>query len=141
MNHIRHFPLSPPRLLDIDSRDARLILAARSWCMLRNARIDPLPRILAYLMSGSVAMRFAVMMDTVQQVWPEPLAMHRPCCGMASVDEALLVRLVVLATSDLRPQFDELLSDMLNQDARSLLFGRAQMLYQDVDVQAQGHMR
>lgn len=141
MSHIRHFPLSPPRLLDIDSRHARLILAARSWCMLRHARADPLPRIRAYLMSGAVAMRFAVLMDAVQQVWPESFAAHRPCCGMASVDEMLLVRLVDLATGNARPQFDELLGDMLNQDARSLLFGRAQMLYQDADVQPQGHMR
>lgn len=79
-------------------------------------------------------MRFAVMMDAVQQVWPEPFTVHRPCCGVASVDESLLVRLVALAAEGLRPQFDELLSDMLNQDARTLIFGRAQMLYQDVDA-------
>ena len=134
MNNIRHFPLCPPRLLDIDSRDARLILAARSWWMLRHARLDPLPRIRGYLQSGSAAMRFAVMMDAVQQVWPEPFIVHRPCCGVASVDELLLARLVSLAACDARPQFDELLGDMLNQDARTLIFGRAQMLYQDEDA-------
>lgn len=134
MHNIRHFPLCPPRLLDIDSRDARVILAARSWCMLRHARIDPLPRIRSYLQSGSVAMRFAVMMDAVQQVWPEPFTVHRPCCGVASVDEMLLARLVSLAARDARPQFDELLGDMLNQDACTLIFGRAQILYQDVDA-------
>ena len=58
VHNIRHFPLAPPRLMDIDSRDARLILAARSWCMLHHARIDPLPRIRGYLLSGAVAMRF-----------------------------------------------------------------------------------
>lgn len=134
MNNIRHFPLSPPRLMDIDSRDARLILAARSWCMLRHARIDPMPRVRAYLASTAVAMRFAVLMDAVQQVWPEPFMVHRPCCGMASVDELMLARIAALASSDARLQFDELLCDMLNHDARSLIFGRAQMLYQDVDA-------
>lgn len=134
MDSKRHFPLCPPRLLDIDSRDARLILAARSWCMLRHARLDPLPRIRGYLLSGAIAMRFAVLMDAVQQVWPEPFLVHRPCCGVASVDELLLARLVSLAARDARPQFDELLSDMLDQDARSLIFGRAQMIYLDVDA-------
>lgn len=127
-----HFNLCPPRLLDMDSRNARLILAARSWCMFRHARQDPLPRIRGYLMSGSVAMRFALTMDAVQQLWPEPFCVHRPCCPVASVDELLLVHSIKLATTGERPEFDELFGDMLPADARDLLYARSHAIYQDV---------
>lgn len=133
MTVAQHFFAETPRLLDIDARDARHILAARSWCIFRRSRQDPLPRIRGYLQSGIVAMRFALMMDVVQQIWPDPLAIHRPCCPTASVDEVLLGALIKLAIDGRRPAFDELLRDMIGAEARELLFARAQMLYQKAD--------
>lgn len=127
------FLVKTPSLMEMDSRDARLILAARSCLILRNARQDPMPRLREYLLSGVVAMRFALLMDVVQQIWPEPFAIHRPCCPNASLDEALLSKAVHLATFDQRPTFDSLLYEMLGSEARGLLYARARLLYQDVD--------
>lgn len=125
----QHFITKPMNLMEIDSRDARLILAARSCLILRRARQDPLPRLREYLLSHVVAMRFAMLMDVVQQIWPEPFGIHRPCCPNASLDEALLSRAVHLAAFDQRPAFDALLYEMLGSEARDLLYIRAHLLY------------
>lgn len=129
----QRFFVKPMNLMEVDSRDARLILAARSCLILRRARQDPMPRLREYLLSDVVARRFALLMDVVQQIWPEPFGIHRPCCPNASLDEALLSKAVHLATFDQRPTFDILLHEMLGSDARDLLYARARLLYRDVD--------
>lgn len=120
---------TPLRLPYMDSRNARHILAARSWCMLCQAGHDPLPRVKAYLQSDIVAKRFGLLMEVVTLVWPEPFAIYRPCCAAVSLDEGLFVRAVELAAANARPQFDELLCEMLAEDARNMLFIRARFLY------------
>jgi hypothetical protein len=129
-----YFSVKPLTLMEIKARDARLILAARSWCILRSARQDPLPRLSSYLQSTIVAMRFALLMDVVRQIWPQPFAIHRPCCPTASVDEALLSQAVQYADLDARPAFDALLSEMLGTEARDLLFARARVLFCDTPL-------
>jgi hypothetical protein len=129
----QHFITEPINLMEIDARDARLILAARSCLILRRARQDPLPRLRQYLLSQIVATRFALLMDVVQQIWPEPFGIHRPCCPNASLDEALLSRAVHLSVFDQRPAFDALLHEMLDCEARDLLYARARLLYLDID--------
>ena len=126
----QYFSVRPLALMEIDSRDARLILAARSWCILRGARQDPLARLESCLGTAKLALRFALLMDVVQQIWPEPFAIHRPCCPTASIDEALLSHAINYANLDARPAFDALLCDMLGIEARELLFTRARSLYQ-----------
>jgi hypothetical protein len=120
---------APQRLPDMHSRDARHILSARSWCILRRAGHDPLPRLTSVLQSDMVAKRFGLLMEVVTVVWPEPFALFPPCCAAVSVDESLLARAVELAAGNARPQFDELLRDMLPEDARNMLFIRARHLY------------
>jgi hypothetical protein len=116
-------------LLQIHARDARHVLAARSWCILRRAGQDPLPRLGEYLLSDGVARRFSLLMEAVTQVWPEPFGIHRPCCPTASLDEGVLIHSIQLAALDARPQFENLLREMLSEDARDLLFARAKHLY------------
>jgi hypothetical protein len=127
---IKRFMPAPTKLLDMPSRDARHILAARSWCILRKAAHDPLPRLEGYLLSDIVALRFGLLMETVTAIWPEPFGIHRPCCGLASVDELLLADAVRLAVRNAHPQFELLLREMLSNDAREMLFSRAQGLYE-----------
>lgn len=125
------FPIRLPRLLDMDARDARIILATRSWCIFRRAALDPMPRMAEYLQSDIAATRLALLMNAVQQVWTEPFAVHRPCCAAASADEMQLIAMIRLATAERRPGFDTLLSEMLGSEARDLLFSRAATLYQE----------
>lgn len=127
---INLFIPAPIKLIDLPARDARHILAARSWCVLRKAGFDPIPRLEGYLLSDKVAARFDLLMDTVAQIWPEPLGIHRPCCGLASVDERVLTDAIRLAAADARPQFEVLLREMLPEDARRIFFSLAQSLYE-----------
>ncbi|MEP7349162.1 MAG: hypothetical protein ABI668_04325 [Sphingorhabdus sp.] len=135
------FSTRPVRLMEIDSRDASLILAARSCLILRRARQYPLPRLRGYLFSQVMAMRFALLMDVVQQIWPEPFGIHRPCCPTASIDEALLSHAVQYASLDARPAFDVLLHEMLGNEARDLLYTRARNLSGNIDFPDQGNIR
>ena len=121
---------APTKLMEIHSRDARHILAARSWYILRRAGHDPMRRLRGYLQYEAVAIRFGLLMEAVTQSWPDPFAIHRPCCPTASIDEALLAEAVQLAGQDARPEFDMLLRDMLPCEARNLLFTRAKLLYE-----------
>jgi hypothetical protein len=68
-------------------------------------------------------------MEAVQQAWPQSFAINRPCCGLASIDEGLLVQMVQLGRLDERPAFDALLSEMIGSDVRNLLYMRVQHFY------------
>nr|WP_315458281.1 hypothetical protein [uncultured Sphingorhabdus sp.] len=126
--------LSPQlKLLDLPSRDARHILAARSWCLLRQAGLDPRPRLSEILLSESAGQRFNVLMVAVVHVWPEPFAVHRMCCDTPSFDEGILLRALQLGATGARPQFDALLYEMLSEDARNVIFARASSLYTRAD--------
>lgn len=125
----QQFLPTPLRLSQMRSRDARHVLAARSWCVLRQAGHDPFARLKAYLQSEVVAKRFGPLMEVVTLCWPEPFAIYRPCCVGVSLDEGLLARALRLALGNARPEFDELLHEMLPDDARNILFIRARYLY------------
>ncbi len=130
---IEKFLSRHPKLLDLPSRDARHILAARSWCLLRQAGLDPRPRLSEILLSESAGQRFNVLMVAVVHVWPEPFAVHRMCCGTPSLDEGIFLRALQLAATGARPQFDALLHEMLPDDARNVIFARASSLYAGAD--------
>jgi hypothetical protein len=133
---INQFVSQPVKLLDIHSRDARHIIAARSWCILRHAGHDPMPRLLEYFSCGDIARRFGLLMETLTFIWPEPFAIHRPCCQTASLDETILIKAIQLSSINARPSFDSLLQDMLAEDARNMLFARARQLYVSTDGNA-----
>ena len=130
---IQKFLSRQPKLLDLPSRDARHILAARSWCLLRQAGLDPRPRLSEILLSERAGQRFNVLMIAVVHVWPEPFAVHRMCCAMPSLDEGILLRALQLAAVRARPQIDALLYEMLPDDARNVIFARASSSYSRVD--------
>lgn len=130
---IQKFLSCQPKLLDLPSRDAQHILAARSWCLLRQAGMDPRPRLSEILLSDSAGQRFNVLMVAVVHAWPEPFVVHRMCCGSPSLDEGILLRALQLAATGARPQFDALLHEMLSEDARTVIFARASSLYTRAD--------
>lgn len=120
----------PPkiRLIDMPSQDARYVLAARTWCVLRKAALEPHQRLVEILIAVRAAQHFSILMDIIIQSWPEPFAVHRTCCPTPSLDERILVTALRLARPQSRAQFDAYLGEMLARDARDLLFTRASML-------------
>lgn len=120
----------PPmiRLIDMPSQDARYVLAARTWCVLRKAALEPHQRLFEILVSARAAQHFSILMDIIIQSWPEPFAVHRTCCPTPSLDERILITALRLAKPQSRAQFDAYLGEMLPCDARDILFTRASML-------------
>lgn len=127
---ISHFTSEQPKLMDMQSLDVRYILAARSWFILQKASLNPQKRLEGYLQCPDLVSRFCVLMEVVSQVWPEPFAIFRPCCGRVSVDEILFVQAIALARFETRPQFETLLCEMVPDESRNLLFARALALRQ-----------
>ncbi len=138
---VHQFSPKPIRLMDIRSRDARHILAARIYCFVSGAGHDPLVRMAECLHSPLTARRFGLLMATVTYMWPDPFEVRRPCCPQAGLDEALLMTAIRLAECNARPQFDEMLGDMLSDDARNTLFIHARWLYSAAASTGQGHIR
>ncbi|MFC4292907.1 hypothetical protein ACFOWX_10830 [Sphingorhabdus arenilitoris] len=116
------FPAADNCLYDVPKNDACLILSVRSWFVMRHAGEDPLPHISRYLGSSIIAMRFGVMMEVVQQIWPDRFAICRPCCRGVSIDEMLLIRLIRAAREGAAPVFDQLCAEMIGRDGRHLLY-------------------
>jgi hypothetical protein len=110
-------------------QDARHILAARCWCLLRKAGIDPLERLERHLHSRFAAVRFSLLMESIMPIWPEPFSVYRPCCAVVSIDERLLADAIRLARAGARRDFDRLLCEMFSADERQLIYIRARATY------------
>ena len=119
------------KIYDIPKKDASLVLAMRRWFLLRYAGEDPLPSIAPYLGSASIAARFGVLMEMVQQIWPERFTICRPCCPAISIDEMLLTQLISSAGQGSVILFDRQCREMIGGDARQLLYRQARRLYID----------
>ena len=130
---VDQFLPKPIRLSEIHSRCARHIMAARIWCIISAAGQNPLPRMSECLGSQPAARRFGLLMATIDYVWPERFEVGRPCCPCAGLDETLLIHAIKLAALNARPQFDDMLREMLSEDARNTLFIHARCLYLDRD--------
>ncbi len=122
------FTTAATNLMDMDANDAKFIISARSWFLLRGAQENPLPRITGILSSTTKALRFSILMEAVQQAWPQPFAIHRPCCCLASIDEILLAQITRLGATRNRVGFDILLKEIIGEDGRNLIYARSSQL-------------
>src|SRR3546814_16198096 len=65
---------------------------------------------------------YRLVVEAIGHVWPDPFAVAPPCCPRVSFDEALLAAMVGAAGRDDRARFDTLTAEMLDSDARAMLF-------------------
>jgi hypothetical protein len=122
---VARFSLAQRRLPQMEAQDARHIIAARCWVMLRKAGIDPLDRLERHLQSRAAAVRFSLLMESIMPIWPEPFAVYRPCSALVSIDERLLADAIRLARAGARRDFDRHLCEMFSCDERQLIYSRA----------------
>lgn len=111
-----------PTVRELPTVPAQAILALRYAIMCRRAGRCPLPELKRRWGSELAARRFTILVETIGQIWPEPFAVAPPCCSRTSFDEALLAHMVTSARMDDRRRFDILTGEMLNSDARAMLF-------------------
>ena len=105
--------------------ETRLILATRMWVVSYKLGRNPLPLIKGRLPEPGVASRFAILLEAIGSVWPEPVYVKAPCCSDLSYDELAIVQMIRLSARGDKTGFDQLLVDMVNEDARSSLYAHA----------------
>ncbi|WP_299309766.1 hypothetical protein [uncultured Croceicoccus sp.] len=61
-------------------------------------------------------------LSEVDQYWPEPVALNRPCDPMLSFDEALLADMLAAAAGGDRDGFDRMIRDMIPAAGRHAMW-------------------
>lgn len=67
------------------------------------------------------ALHFAHIVETMCEVWPEPVRVQRPCCGQVSYDEMLLLDLMTAVVRAEPAAFQNLICDMVGERDRNRL--------------------
>lgn len=108
------------RDLPVDA--AQAVLALR-YCILchRSAR-DPIPELERRWGNIVAARRYRLLVEAIGHAWPDAFAVAPPCCPHLSFDEALLAAMMGAAARGDRARFDWLTAEMLDSDARAMLF-------------------
>lgn len=115
-----------PAVRDLDCLPAQAILALRYAILCRRSGHDPLPELERRWGHILAARRFRVLVEAIGHIWPDPFAVAPPCCPVVSFDEGLLASLITVARRDDRMRFDFLTAEMLDCDARDLLYACVQ---------------
>lgn len=117
-----------PAVRDLECMPAQAILALRYAILCRRSGQDPLPELERRWGNILAARRFRVLVEAIGHIWPDPFALAPPCCPRMSFDEGLLASILTVARRDDRMRFDFLTAEMLDSDARDLLYACAQNL-------------
>ncbi|WP_239806363.1 hypothetical protein [Croceicoccus hydrothermalis] len=75
-----------------------------------------------FLGSGTAIRPFHCFLSEVDQYWPEPVALNRPCDPMLSFDEMLLTDMLSAAATGDRDGFDRLIHDMIPAAGRHAMW-------------------
>jgi hypothetical protein len=112
-----------PNLVGAPALAHRLVRALRVEGIAHGAGEDPRARLNDLFHTPEAVNAFRLLVAGMAHVWPEPLALFRPCCPALTHDEACLLTLVQHAATANRRAFDAAISEMIGQDAREWLYG------------------
>ncbi len=113
---------SMPTIAALDELGAHLLKSLRLVGMISRNAPDAGARLLDHWGDASAVRRFLLAAHSIGAVWPEPIAICPPCCGMMTHDEQLLLSLFDAALGCDRPRFDAHAQDLLDQSARDHLY-------------------
>lgn len=102
-----------------------IIMATRLCILFGQAGRDPLPDLAVRMRSMDAARRVERLARAIQQDWPDPFLIHRPCSVRLTPDEALLGDLVVAAAQGDDATAITILRDMLPAETARHLFESA----------------
>lgn len=112
----------PPVMQVLGPLGVAIVMATRVHVMARRRQADAAAALRQRFRSDATAAQMRHMIDVVASVWPERFAVFPPCCAALSPDERLLGQLVDAAADNNRPEFDAHARDLLDCDARDLLW-------------------
>lgn len=102
--------------------EAKLVVALRIAVFAHKSGNDPAPHVSARLGSVALSNQLSLVVEAMGQAWPEPFCVSRPCCGRLSPDETMFVGMVRSGMRGNRAAFDRQTSEMLAEDARTLIY-------------------
>jgi len=118
--------VNSPRLADQRPEHARIVATLRLWALMGRMGWCQQRALVEQLGSPRAAILFQLLMEQIGAAWPDPFCVNPPCVPQLSHDEITLM--AMLAEASNRARFDELLSDMLSDDARERLFRTTALL-------------
>ncbi len=110
-------------LHDMTGMEINIVASFRIAAMMGKAGQDPAPYIVKRLRSAALSKQLSLIVSAIGHVWPDNFQLSRPCCPRMTFDEVTVIAMLRTAGSRNRPGFDELLRDMLAEDARDFLYG------------------
>lgn len=102
-----------------------VVMATRLTILFARTGRDPLPDLAVRLRSMRAAQGVETLVRSIDRLWPEPFAVHRPCCMGMTPDEGLLADVAMAATRGDRAAAHEAMRDLLPGIARDRLFREA----------------
>ena len=110
-----------PTLSAMSAAQMRIIVAMRIAVLARAKRQDPKPYLVKQLGDEIAAGHFAHIIELMDDCWPEPVAVHHPCCQQTSYDEILVLDLTMAVVQRQPEHFHGLLGEMIGRSDRQKL--------------------
>ncbi|ATW03504.1 hypothetical protein [Sphingorhabdus sp. YGSMI21] len=110
-----------PKIAALPAAQMRIVVAMRIAVLAWKKRQDPKPYLVKQLGDEIVARHFAHIIELMSDCWPEPMAVHRPCCQQTSYDEMLMLDLTTAAVQREPDHFHGLLGEMIGRSDRQKL--------------------
>jgi hypothetical protein len=116
-------PLFAPRdLRNCSIAAMHVVMATRLNVLYDRCGRDPLPDLAVRLRSMRAAQAVAALCVTVDHIWPDSFAVHKPCCMKLSPDEAALADVATAAAIGDRDAAVAATREMMPLCAREKLF-------------------
>lgn len=110
-----------PRLSAMPAAQMRIIVAMRIAVLVRKKRQDAKPYLVKQLGDEIAAGHFAHIIELMGDCWPEPVAVHCPCCQQTSYDEILVLDLTTAVVQRQPEHFHGLIGEMIGRSDRQKL--------------------
>ncbi|PHR20445.1 MAG: hypothetical protein COA41_04575 [Sphingopyxis sp.] len=107
-----------PALAAMPAAQIRIIVALRMAVLASQNKQNPGPCLARQLGDEEAAIHFFDIIETMSDCWPDPIAVHRPCCRETSYDEILLIDLITAVVQGQTGPFHALLGEMIARTDR-----------------------
>ena len=104
---------STPLLENLPESQIRIVSAMRYAILAHRQKRDIQDCLIAHFGTRKAARRFCVVLETMGDIWPEPVLVHAPQCPVTTYDEMLLLDLVTCIVQNDPCHFNGLLCDMI----------------------------
>ncbi|WP_151973293.1 DNA-directed RNA polymerase subunit beta' [Erythrobacter sp. EC-HK427] len=112
----------PPRLGDFGMGAAKAVISLRLVALCVQSGHDPIAVLARRLGGVGEAKAMFGFLDRCGAVWPERMAVHRPCCPVLGPDEATLAAMAMAADAGDHRAFERVLDGFIRPDRREGLF-------------------